>query len=814
LLGEAEYQQGVSVRALQFQMQPYRHRWAAEGDRQEIHVEECHGIPAEHGKEGEEDREGEVVETVTPIKVIKPYREFLSDGSMILNLHAGQARAWLSEARFPVILAGAQCIAGETIINNPFGKSKSIGELSEKGESVFVWALYRGEVVPAIGSMPFRKGSARLYKVTTESGREVVTTLRHRMLSLQNGHVIWVSVGQILRTFRGEKGVYVAYADLPELPPSLSESNLGYDQLVQLSDGLNFGGIESDYPVNYWHDYRPYDGRPHSLSDNDLESSPLPIGVLEHNCRKNGGVLAYNARYNHPYPCEYHLPMRCLENLSNLADIEESLISSSSCELSHRLGQEFHQSEQLNTSVSTIPSSSQSHQQKMHALFSSLFPPKSLLLYDKWDKVVNIKYLLTDDYYDLRVPKYHNYLANGLIHHNSGKTEFAPDWLDREIKAKGEGDYIVGSATFPLLDKKLLPVMTRYFCDIKFDGSTWGKYRDSDKMILSHNEKSKIFLFTGVNPDAIESATAKGGVLDECGQKQFRLGTWEAVQRRLAIFQGRCLLGTTPYDFGWLKTEVYDRWRNGDKTFEVINFESIENPAFPREEFERLRRTMPAWKFDMFFRGRFTKPAGLVYDSFDDATCIIDRFNIPKEWPIYVGHDFGQANPAALFYAMAAENDSARGQYMKGDLIAFYEYLPRQSRSIYEHVAEFKRITAGKNVVMRSGGNWTSEDEIRQGYTAHGWYIIKPKWKEVTTQIERVYALDSLHSVKIFRDLSHYVDQKLSFSYILNDKYDPTDKYDSESLFHLLACERYILSNFRPETITKGYNQIRQTFAF
>ncbi len=39
----------------------------------------------------------------------------------------------------------------------------------------------------------------------------------------------------------------------------------------------------------------------------------------------------------------------------------------------------------------------------------------------KYDKIKSIKYLKEDDYYDLEVDKYHNYLAHGLYNHNSGK---------------------------------------------------------------------------------------------------------------------------------------------------------------------------------------------------------------------------------------------------------------------------------------------------------------------------------------------------------------------------------------------------------
>ena len=38
-----------------------------------------------------------------------------------------------------------------------------------------------------------------------------------------------------------------------------------------------------------------------------------------------------------------------------------------------------------------------------------------------------------------------------------GKACFEPDWLLGEMEHKGDGDYLVGTATFPLLELKLLP---------------------------------------------------------------------------------------------------------------------------------------------------------------------------------------------------------------------------------------------------------------------------------------------------------------------------------------------------------------------
>jgi hypothetical protein len=386
----------------------------------------------------------------------------------------------------------------------------------------------------------------------------------------------------------------------------------------------------------------------------------------------------------------------------------------------------------------------------------------------------------------------------------SGKTTFEPDWLRREINLCGEGDYLAATATFPLLEKKMLPEFIFVF-ETAFK---LGQYQAGKNMIQFHHvpggtggqvkviDSTRIMFGSGNKPDSMESATAKAAVADECGQKDFELGSWEAMQRRLSINRGRCLFGTTLYNSGWFVQDVYEKAEQRKPDYELIQFDSIMNPAFPRAEYYEQEGKLPRWKFAMFYKGKFMRPAGLVYDSFDSAACKVQRFDIPKTWLIYVGHDFGSANPAAMFYAQ----DPATGTFY-----AFYEYLPGQGRSTFEHVQEFKKITAGYNVISRIGGNLTTEEGWRNDYTSHGWHIQAPKenLKRIDDQIQRVYALNKLNKVKVFDDLHAYLDEKLSFSHPLDEKYQPLEGYEDERKYHLLAAERYILSDFTPETVAK-----------
>ena len=254
------------------------------------------------------------------------------------------------------------------------------------------------------------------------------------------------------------------------------------------------------------------------------------------------------------------------------------------------------------------------------------------------------------------------------------------------------------------------------------------------------------------------------------------------------------MITTTLYTLGWLKTDVYDRWLDGDKSIDVIQCDSIANPVYPLEEFERARATLPPWKFAMFNRGRFEQPAGLVHDSFGTAD-IVDQFTIPKTWLVYVGHDFGKANPAALF---VAQNP------VSGELFYFHEYLPGPGISAHEHVDAWNKIVAGYNVIARIGGNLNTEQDSRDLYTSHGWHIIEPRQKSVGEQVLRVISAERLHKIKVMRSCPNIIEEKQTFSYSLNDKYEPTDQYEDEPSYHLLAAERYLHTYFTPETVKSG----------
>lgn len=375
----------------------------------------------------------------------------------------------------------------------------------------------------------------------------------------------------------------------------------------------------------------------------------------------------------------------------------------------------------------------------------------------------------------------------------SGKTSFGPLWLWREIREQGPGDYLAVTSSFPLLKLKMLPEFLRLF-DQTLHLGTW---RSGDRVFEYHDKKTRVIFGTASHPESLESATARGGWLDECGQDDFRLGSWEAINRRVTLHQGRLLLTTTPYNLGWLKQQVYDRWAAGDRDYDVIQFESIENPLFPRDEFERLRRTLPTWKFDLFMRGLLARPAGLIYGDFVDAYREegghkVHPFDLPPEWPRYGGLDFGGVNSARL---VAAHDPAANVYYLYAENL-------EGGKTTAEHAAAAAALVAGTNLIGWWGGSG-SEDQQRWDWAAAGVMVYEPYLSTaagtnldgiVEAGLDRVIALFKARRLYIFDSCAGLLDELGTYRRELDPLVqEPTKKIKDKANYHRLDALRYLV---------------------
>jgi len=375
----------------------------------------------------------------------------------------------------------------------------------------------------------------------------------------------------------------------------------------------------------------------------------------------------------------------------------------------------------------------------------------------------------------------------------SGKTSFGPWWLEREIKTCGQGDYIAATASYDLFKLKMLPEMKRVFEEILGIGRFWSGMKvieicdpKTGRFLADRADDmmwARIILRSAQSGGGLEATTANAAWLDECGMDDFTIDNWEAVNRRLSLNKGRALGTTTLYNRGWTKSQIYDPWKKGDEDIEVIQFPSFANPAFPKDEYDRMAGILPKWKLNMFYRGEFDIPEGLIYSNFDNQRhASLDPFPIPEEWMRYSFHDFGGVNMAGL---AVAENPETK------QLVVFDEYLEGH-KTTKQHAEEFKKWKPKKSI----GGAW-SEDQERLEFGAVGLPIIKPSIKEVEVGIDRVFAQFAVDGILIFKTCAKLIDELGTYSRKMDRDGNPTEVIKDKAMFHLADCLRYGVATLR-----------------
>ena len=380
----------------------------------------------------------------------------------------------------------------------------------------------------------------------------------------------------------------------------------------------------------------------------------------------------------------------------------------------------------------------------------------------------------------------------------SGKTSFVPIWLAREIELKGHGDYLAISPTYRILEMKFLPEMRKLFefrLGYEYNQRTKTFTKQVKNPTNGETETTRIICVSTDTDGALESSTAKAAVFDEAGMAFVKASAWQGLVRRLSINQGRVLITTTPYQMGWLQTEVYERC-GVDPDYKLVNFRSIDNPSFPDAEYYRVQKIMPKWQFDMFYNGMFTRPSGLIYSDFVNKECdseldgdslkitsdghIIRPFSIPAHWKRYCGVDFGDRNPCVMFIAEAP--------FPEKTYIVYRELFGKEFANP-ERIREY-----GEKV--RCIGGALSENDWRDSWAQQKVPVLVPFINDVEAGISHVGSLIKQNRVYIFSTLTETIKEINSYSRQCDDMGEPTDVIADKNKYHRLDALRYVLSEF------------------
>ncbi len=391
-----------------------------------------------------------------------------------------------------------------------------------------------------------------------------------------------------------------------------------------------------------------------------------------------------------------------------------------------------------------------------------------------------------------------------------GKTTCGAVWFLREIYnayLEGfKGDWLLTAPTVKVLQQGTLPKFKEYFPQ---DWGEWKEQKSCFELVWGGN----IYVRSTEEPDYLESMTVKGAWLDEAGK--MKEAAWVNIQARLAVHQGRAIFTTTPYTFNWVNTQILSHAArlNGvsqsgnqlDADIEAFCWTSLDNPAFPKAEYERVKRTMDPRLFAKRYEGKFTALEGLVYPDFT-TECEVDSFAIPTHWKRFAGMDFGLTNPSAI--VCIAEDPETHIFY------AYKEFY--KSEASLSVLADFLKEEDLAYVLADP----QSAMVINELQKFHGVKCLKPADNDIDVGVERVGALLRSERLKFFRDrLPNTVEEIQVYHYPQADTDKPTQDKPVAKKNHAMDALRYSFSkqiekslyNTRPAGRLRRERQLPET---
>ncbi len=350
------------------------------------------------------------------------------------------------------------------------------------------------------------------------------------------------------------------------------------------------------------------------------------------------------------------------------------------------------------------------------------------------------------------------------------------------------------------------------------------KQNDSEQFIERSGTENRIKAKTAWNANMMRGDSADLLILDE-----FQLmneDAWDEVGAPMLLDRnGDAVFIFTPPSLKSVGVSKARDPRHASKLFkkaqadttglwEAIHFTSHDNPFISHDALALITQDMSldSYRREIMAEDDEIETSWLVHARFNESLCKIQRFTIPLNWDVFSGHDYGSANPAAIFLVRVKLPlpPGAPAYIRHNDLVAFREYAPGAGFSMIQHIERFKELTTGYIVRRSRGGNFTTEDEIRQGYTNAGWNIQAPALDK-KGQIDRLINVEENNKLYVFSDLWMFLSEISNCMWKLDKENHVTNDIANEAMYHLTAAFRSISSDpeFKPETVTPYVNTVQ-----
>ena len=217
----------------------------------------------------------------------------------------------------------------------------------------------------------------------------------------------------------------------------------------------------------------------------------------------------------------------------------------------------------------------------------------------------------------------------------------------------------------------------------------------------------------------------------------------------------------------------------------LIQFDSIVNPAYPIDEFEEARATMPPDEFAMFWRGLATKLRTMIYSAYDKEVNWVEHFEIPHNWIAAVGIDPIGTHIAAVWGALSPAD---------GKFHIYREYMEPFGVTTAGHASAILSMTNER--VVRWIVGQPAERQARLDWTAAGIPAEPPPFADLWVGINRVYGMLKSGDMVIHSNCEGLLSEIGSYQREKDKRTgDLTDRIYNKDQYHLCDSLRYMVAD-------------------
>lgn len=354
-----------------------------------------------------------------------------------------------------------------------------------------------------------------------------------------------------------------------------------------------------------------------------------------------------------------------------------------------------------------------------------------------------------------------------------GKTYVGAVWAGNKI-ANCEGDGLITAPDFQTLRDATLSTFFKIFPNTR-------QYYKEQKHVIEFPNGKKVFLRSLDDPYSPEGLTVTWAWGDEAGK--YKSAAWDVLRSRVSLAKGQVFLTTTPYNLGWLYEDFYQPWeKKEDEDYDVYQWDSVDNPAFPKEVYEAEKKRLSPAEFDRRYRGRFARMQGLVYSP--SAFAWVDTIDSRSDITIG-GIDWGWSHHAALVII----------RIYQGKVTVIDEWY--ETKKTTPEIIQAAIVLQNKHGVNRWYADSANPEKIAEAGHNTGLNVLgyEKSMGAINAGIDYIRGLMLDNRFFILRGLKNFKDELDLYQY--PEKPTPKDDPIAENN-HLMDAMRYAIMGYRP----------------